>query len=73
MLNNDYQCVLDLINVLSYIIGVENLKKNDEQINALEKHLNEQDKQYEQIINLLKELEYGRRKEVGIGNNMQKD
>ena len=64
MLNNDYQCVLDLINVLSYIIGVENLKKNDEQINALEKHLKEQDKQYEQIINLLKELEYGRRKET---------
>lgn len=64
MLNNDYQCVLDLINVLSYIIGVENLKKNDEQINALEKHLKEQDKQYEQIIAMLKELEYGRRKET---------
>lgn len=56
----EYQCVLDLINVLSYIIGIENLKKNDEQINALESHLKEQDKQYEKILKLLKGINDGR-------------
>lgn len=68
-MNENYNCALDLINVLSYIIGVENLKKNDEQINALENHLKEQDKQYEQILKLLKELDNGRRKEyIGESN-----
>lgn len=44
---------IDLINVLSYLIGVENLQKNDEQIKQLEEHLSKQDKQYEKIIKLL--------------------
>lgn len=60
---------IDLINVLSYLIGVENLQKNDEQIKQLEEHLSNQDKQYEKIITMLKELEYGRRKEyIGKGD-----
>lgn len=50
-----YDDVLDLINVLSFIIGVENLSLNDIQINKLEEHLNNQDKQYERIIELLGE------------------
>lgn len=44
---------MDLINILSYLIGVENLQKNDEQIKQLEEHLSKQDKQYEKIIKLL--------------------
>lgn len=44
---------IDLINVLSYLIGVENLQKNDEQIKQLEEHLSKQDKQYERILQLL--------------------
>lgn len=36
-------------------IGVENLNLNDKQIEKLENHLNKQDKQYEEIIRLLKE------------------
>lgn len=53
---------IDLINVLSYLIGVENLQKNDEQISQLEEHLSKQDKQYEEIIKLLKkEGEHGRK------------
>lgn len=51
---NDF--VFDLMSVFSFIIGIENLGKNDEQINALEEHLAKQDKQYEEIIELLKEI-----------------
>ena len=51
--NNEY--LFDLINILSFIIGVENLNLNDKQIQKLESHLSKQDKQYEEIIKLLKE------------------
>ena len=51
--NNEY--LLNLINILSFIIGVENLNLNDKQIEKLESHLSKQDKQYEEIIKLLKE------------------
>ena len=51
--NNEY--LFDLINILSFIIGVENLNLNDKQIEKLENHLSKQDKQYEEIVKLLKE------------------
>lgn len=51
--NNEY--LFSLINILSFIIGIENLNLNDKQIEKLENHLNNQDKQYEEIIRLLKE------------------
>lgn len=51
--NNEY--LLNLINILSFIIGVENLNLNDKQIEKLESHLSKQDKQYEEIVKLLKE------------------
>lgn len=47
---------LDLINILSFIIGVQNLNANDEQIKQLQEHLDKQDTQYERIIKLLEEL-----------------
>lgn len=50
---------IDWINVLSYVLAVENLKSNEEQIKALEDHLSKQDKQYEEILNLLKEKQNG--------------
>ena len=61
--NNEY--LFNLINILSFIIGVENLNLNDKQIEKLENHLNKQDKQYEEIIKLLKEggILDGRRKQ----------
>lgn len=61
--NNEY--LFNLINILSFIIGVENLSLNDKQIEKLENHLNKQDKQYEEIIRLLKEggILDGRRKQ----------
>ena len=61
--------LLDLLTVLSFIIGIENLNLNIEQNESLDKHLQEQDhilineqnemlktiiKQNEEIINLLK-------------------
>lgn len=51
--NNEY--LFNLINILSFIIGIENLNLNDKQIKKLESHLSKQDKQYEEIIQLLKE------------------
>lgn len=53
--DNDY--VLDLINILSFIIGVQNLSLNDKQISDLQEHLNKQDAQYEKIISLLEKLD----------------
>ena len=55
MNNNRNDFVFDLMNLFSFVIGVENLQKNDEQIKELENHLSKQDKQYEEIIRLLKE------------------
>lgn len=52
---------IDLINILSFVIGVQNLELNDKQIKQLEEHLNNQDKQYEKVINLLKEIKDGRK------------
>ena len=51
--NNEY--LFDLINILSFIIGIENLNLNGKQIEKLESHLTKQDKKYEKIIQLLKE------------------
>ena len=51
--NNEY--LFNLINILSFIIGIENLNLNGKQIEKLESHLSKQDKQYEEIIKLLKE------------------
>ena len=51
--NNEY--LFNLINILSFIIGIENLNLNGKQIEKLESHLSKQDKQYEEIIRLLKE------------------
>lgn len=47
--------VFDIINLFSFVIGLENLNKNNEQIEALEEHLAKQDKQYDKIIEILKE------------------
>lgn len=54
---------IDVINVLSFIIGIQNLELNERQVKSLDNHLKEQDenqlaliiKQNEQIISLLKE------------------
>ena len=54
-MNTENEYLFNLINILSFIIGVENLKLNDKQIEKLESHLSKQDKQYEEIVKLLKE------------------
>ena len=54
-MNTENEYLFNLINILSFIIGVENLNLNDKQIEKLESHLSKQDKQYEEIIQLLKE------------------
>ena len=54
---------IDIINVLSFIIGIQNLELNERQVKSLDNHLREQDenqlaliiKQNEEIIKLLKE------------------
>lgn len=52
-MKNENNYTLDLINILSFIIGIQNLSLNDKQINELQDHLNKQDEQYERIIELL--------------------
>lgn len=52
MKNND-TLFIDLVNILSFVIGLQNLELNDNQIKQLEEHLNKQDEQYEKIIKLL--------------------
>lgn len=56
----DNSSILDGINVASFIIGLQNLSENQKQIQALEEHLANQDKQYEEILLLLEELKNGR-------------
>lgn len=53
---NRNDLLFDFMSILSFAIGIENLGKNDEQIQALEKHLNKQDKQYEEILLILNDL-----------------
>lgn len=64
-MNTENEYLFNLINILSFIIGVENLNLNDKQIEKLESHLSKQDKQYEEIVKLLKEggILDGRRKQ----------
>ena len=52
--------ILDIITILSFIIGLENLEENRHQsktqeqiIKSIEEHLKRQDEQYEKIIKLL--------------------
>ena len=54
---------IDIISILSFIIGLENLELNQKQVSSLDKHLSAQDNQIlakiiqqnEEIIQLLKE------------------
>jgi len=39
---------LDILTILSFLVGVENLNLNDIQIRDLDKHLQEQDKELKQ-------------------------
>ncbi len=52
----EYAYLIDLINILSFMIGIQNLNLNDKQVNQIENHLKEQDEQYNKIISLLEEL-----------------
>ena len=57
---------IDVINVLSFVIGLQNLELNEKQVKELDNHLKQQDenqlaliiKQNEEIIALLKEKKY---------------
>lgn len=60
---NDNWSFIDIISILSFIIGLQNLELNQKQVSDLDKHLSEQDNrllakiihQNEEIIQLLKE------------------
>ena len=55
---------LDLITILSFLVGLENLELNEQQVNNLEEHLKKQDqvlieeqnKMMIEILDLLKEI-----------------
>lgn len=48
--------LIDIVNILSFAIGVQNIELNNKQIQDLQEHLNKQDMQYQKIITLLEEL-----------------
>lgn len=50
---SEYNYLIDLINILSFVIGIQNLDMNNQQIEDLQEHLNKQDEQYKKIIELL--------------------
>lgn len=67
-MNSEFE-FLDILTILSFVIGVQNLELNEKQVNNLEKHLADQDhilieeqnqmlktiiQQNKEIINLLK-------------------
>ena len=52
-MNTDNEYLFNLINILSFIIGIQNLELNDKQIKQIEEHLSKQDEQYKKIIELL--------------------
>ena len=57
-MDNNYKYnnfIIDLVNVLSFAVGLQNIELNNKQIADLQEHLNNQDKQYEKIIALLEE------------------
>lgn len=58
MLDNE-NSFINTINVISFIIAIQNLQENRKQMIALENHLAKQDEQYKEILKLLKE-DYGR-------------
>lgn len=55
---------LDLITILSFLVGLQNLELNEEQVNNLEEHLKKQDqvlieeqnKMMVEMLDLLKEI-----------------
>lgn len=51
--------LIDLVNILSFAIGIQNLDLNDKQIKQIEDHLIKQDEQYEEIIELLNSMKGG--------------
>lgn len=54
MEDNKYNAfIIDLVNVLSFAVGLQNIELNNKQIADLQEHLNKQDEQYEKIIALL--------------------
>lgn len=48
--------LINLINVLSFGIGVQNLDMNNKQIQDLQDHLNKQDEQYNEILSKLDKI-----------------
>ena len=57
-MDNNYKYnnfIIDLVNVLSFAVGLQNIELNNKQIQDLQEHLNRQDKQYEEILKLLKD------------------
>ena len=55
--NNPYnKFIIDLVNVLSFAVGLQNIELNNKQIADLQKHLNKQDEQYDKILEELKKL-----------------
>lgn len=59
-MNNEQISMLDIINILSYLLQTENIKKDDEFLNYIKKEISLLHEENQKIINLLEELKNGR-------------
>ena len=59
-MNNEQINMLDIINILSYLLQTENIKKDDEFLNYIKKEISLLHEENQKIINLLEELKNGR-------------
>lgn len=58
-MNNEQINMIDIINILSYLLQSENIKKDDEFLRYIKREINLLHEENQEIINLLKEIKNG--------------
>lgn len=59
-MNNEQINMIDIINILSYLLQSENIKKDDEFLHYIKREINLLHEENQKIISLLKEIKNGR-------------
>lgn len=59
-MNNEQINMIDIINILSYLLQSENIKKDDEFLCYIKREINLLHEENQKIISLLKEIKNGR-------------
>lgn len=59
-MNNEEISMLDIINILSYLLQTENIRKDDEFLHYIKREINSLHEENQKIISLLKEIRNGK-------------